>query len=166
MKRFKIFLTLILMVCVYGIGFAQEEQKTVDSSVNMERMADQMKFDQGKYFFELEQYDRALENLHEYLELYLHGAHRGEAYRMIASVYFQRFRYNRAAEAYRSLLEEYPGSENGIRGMYKMGICYKKMGDAGRASAIFSRLIREYPSSSYAHHSRVMLDVMKIVSSE
>ncbi|MFW5862954.1 MAG: tetratricopeptide repeat protein [Spirochaetota bacterium] len=166
MNRYKIFLAILLTAFVYASGFAQEEQKVVDSSVNTERMADQMKFDQGKYFFELGQYDRALENLQEYLELYLHGAHRGEAYRMIASVYFQRFRYNRAAEVYRSLLEEYPGSENGIQGMYKMGICYKKMGDTDRASAIFSRLIREYPSSSYAHHSRVILDVMKIVSSE
>jgi TolA-binding protein len=153
-------------MCCYAAGIAQEGQKPADPSVNMERMADQMKFDQGKYFYELEQHDRALENLQEYLELFLHGAHRGEAYRMIADVYFERFRYNRAAEVYRSLLEEYPGSEIGIQGMYRMGICYKKMGDSDRASDIFARLIREYPSSSYAHHSRVMLDVMKIVSSE
>ncbi len=145
---------------------AQDNGDEEGDTMNMERVADQMKFDQGKYFYQLEKYQRATSHLQEYLELFLHGAHRAEAYRMIANIYFDEFRYDRAAEVYRSLLEEYPGTEPGIRGMYKMGICYKKMGDSEKAAEIFSRLIKEYPSSSYAHHSRVMLDVMKIVSNE
>ena len=145
---------------------AQDSVPQREDTMDMERVADKMKFEQGKYFFQLEKYQRAKSHLQEYLELFLHGTYRADAYRMIASIYFEEFRYDRAAEVYRSLLEEYPGTEPGIRGMYKMGICYKKMGETGKAADVFSRLIKEYPSSSYAHHSRVMLDVMKIVSNE
>jgi len=132
--------------------------------LNLEKIADDMKFKNGVQFLKLNREGKAIKEFYEYLEIYYNGTHRNEAYKYIAEIYFNQFDYLKAIKIYRELYEEFNNSENGIEAFYKIGICYKKMGYYLNAVKIFKEIINEHPDSTYSYQSRLQLDLLKIIN--
>ena len=136
-----------------------EKEKVID----LDRMADDMKYENAVQFIRLKLYDKALEELQEYLEVFINGNHRPGAYRQVAEIYFQRFDYQKTVKVYRALFEEFNNSEEGVEGYYNMGICYKKMGYDKKALEVFQRIVSDYPGSSFVSQAQLQLDLFSIL---
>lgn len=134
--------------------------------LNLDKVADDRKFNNAYELLKLEKNEKALVSLHEYLEIFIRGNHRHEAYLAIAQIYFQRFEYQRAVKTYKTLYEEFSRDEKGIEGYFKAAICYKKMGYDSKAGEIFKEIIEYHPSSPWSRQSQLQLDIMKIISSK
>ena len=137
-----------------------------DRTKSLERVSDDLKFQNAKRFIRISMHDKAVEELSEYLEIFNNGIHRDEAYRLIGDLYFERLDYLRAIKNYRALYEEFTGSEAGVEAYFKIGICYKKMGYDGKAVEIFQEIMQYHPDSSYAHHAEVQLDTLGILNED
>ncbi len=127
------------------------------------KVSDNIKFENAMQFYRLRNYDRALLEFKEYLEVFIYGEHRNEAYRCIAGIYFDMFEYEKSIMAYNSLYEESINTEEGIEAFYKTGICYQKMGKDDKAKQVFDSIIRQYPYSGYAHLSKIQMDLLAII---
>lgn len=145
-------------------GDAEGDKKAVEVPVDLRRFADDMKFENAMQFFRMKDGDRALVEFKEYLEIYIRGAHRGEAYRGIAKIYFERYDYERSARAYGAIYEEASASEDGIDAWYHAGLCYQKMGEDEKARSIFGEIVQKYPYSNSRQPAQVQLDMIKIFS--
>lgn len=130
----------------------------------LRKINENKKFEIAVHFIKLQEYDRALQELQEYLEIYKNGNHRYDAYLKIAEIYFNRFNYIRSINTYKSLYEEFSGTEEGIEAYFKMSTCYMKMGYYTKAKEIFNSIIEEHPDSNYASLSRVNLDLLDILA--
>jgi TolA-binding protein len=151
------FIVLMALVCPL---FAQEQA----APVNLQKMADDLKFYNGMTFVTLGKYDKALEEFQEYLEIFHRGIHRHEAYRQIGDIYFNRFEYHRAQKVYRSLYEEFSDSDDGVAAYYRVGLCYIKMGYRQKASEVFNEIIREHGGSSLASQASLQIELIDIIN--
>ncbi|HON78130.1 MAG TPA: outer membrane protein assembly factor BamD [Spirochaetota bacterium] len=140
-----------------GQNQAQEE--------DLAKIADDLKFENGRHFYDMKLYDKSLRELHEYLEIYINGLHRKEALWTIGSIYFKRFDYPRAVKSYKSLYEEFSTSEEGIKAYYHTGICYMKMGFSEKAEKVFSTIMEDHPDSPYSSQSRTQITLIRIMGS-
>jgi TolA-binding protein len=156
----RILLPVILLVSIPLMGQDKKE------GLNLDRIADDLKYRNGYRFIELGRYSKALEELNEYLEIFIYGTHRDEAYNNIARIHFIRLDYQKAAGIYRDLFEEYSNSDSGIEGYYNMGVCYQKMGYNQRAAEIFQDIVRNYPESTMTGKAKIQVDLLKILESE
>lgn len=134
------------------------------ASMDLDRVADDTKFENALQFYNLRDEHRALQEFHEYLEIYLNGAHRNEAYRHIARIHFDRFEYDKSVRAYSAIYEDSTGTEEGVEAYYRAAICYQKMGDGFRAHRIYQSIIEQYPYSNFAYLSKIQMDLMKIIA--
>jgi TolA-binding protein len=167
-----IFLGLALALMPAALDAQEPEAVTGDESgktvreegIDIRRFADDTKFQNAMQFFLLKDYDRAMGEFKEYLEIYLRGAHRVEAWRGIAKIYFDRYEYERSARAYNAIYEESTSSEEGIDAFYRTGLCYQKMGDDAKAQSIFAEIVQKYPYANCRQLAQVQLDVIKIIS--
>ena len=142
----------------------KKEQKADSAPVTAVNLADEVKFRNAMEFIRLERQDKALMELSEYLEIFIQGAHRDEAYRQIARIHCENFDYMKAVRAYGHLYEEYGTTESGIEGYFNMGLCYNKMGYRDRAKRIFEDIIRDHPEFPCAGKAGTQLELVKIVS--
>ncbi len=150
---------LLPFILMMGMSlFAQEPAEEPD----LGRMADDLTYDNARYFFEMRLYDRALERMNEYLEIHIDGIHRKEAYMAIADIHYRRFDYRKAARAYTGLYEEFSGSDEGIQGYLNAGICHDKMGNGRKARGIFNAIIEDHPDSRQAAMARTQLEIMDL----
>jgi TolA-binding protein len=140
---------------------AGEEMKV---SMDLNRVADDTKFENALQFYNLRDEHRALQEFHEYLEIFLNGAHRNEAYRYIARIHFDRFEYDKSVRAYSAIYEDSTGTEEGVEAYYRAAICYQKMGDGLQAHRIYQSIIEQYPYSNFAYLSKIQMDLMKIIA--
>jgi len=139
------------------------EKPAKEQGTDIRRFADDAKFQNAMQFFLLKDHDRALGEFKEYLEVYLRGAHRAEAWRGIAKIYFERYEYERSARAYNAIYEESTNSEDGIDAYFRTGLCYQKMGEDAKAQSIFSEIVQKYPYANCRQLAQVQLDVIKII---
>lgn len=139
----------------FGLNAAQ------DSS--FEKASDDMRFDNAYQFYRLEQYDKALILLQEYLEVYEDGSHRETAFDYLAGIYFMRYDYRKALKTYLAHFEEFSDTEEGVRAYYNAGICYRKMGMKNEAENVFNTIINEYSAFQSAADARMQLDVQNII---
>jgi tetratricopeptide (TPR) repeat protein len=147
-----------------GAKGEQKDQKNESESVAPANLADEMKFRDAMEFIRLERNAKALDELNEYLEIFINGSHRDEAFRQIARIHCESFDYLKAVRAYQRLYEEYGTSESGIEGYYNMGLCYRKMGYRDRARRIFEEIIRDHAGLPVANRAGIQLELVKIVS--
>ncbi len=131
--------------------------------VNLDRVADDLKFQNGMQLLQLRQYDKAVEALSEYLEIFNDGTHRNEAYKSIARIYFDRFDYQKAVRTYRNLFEEFSTSDDGIEAYFQIGICYTKMGYENKAMEVFREIVDDYPDSGISSQARTQLDLLNVL---
>ena len=143
--------------------FAYSQENKGKERVNYDKISDDIKFKNASRFFKLMRYHKALEELNEYLEIYVDGNHRPEAYKFLAKIYFNQFDYQRAIKLYRALYEEYSNTEEGVGALYSAGICYAKMGYNKKAIKVFRDIINEHSDSNYAVNSQVQIDLLKIL---
>lgn len=156
--KYIIFSLLIILLPSYAMPVDNETEQNILRKINENK-----KFENAVHFIKLQEYDRALEEFKEYLEIYNNGIHRYDSYINIAEIYFNRFNYIRSIDAYKSLYEEFSGTEEGVEAYFKMSICYLKMGYHDKARDIFNSIIEEHPDSNYASLSRVNLDLLDIL---
>jgi TolA-binding protein len=154
------FLIIIILLFLTSTLIASEETGTLDSA----RIADNMKYQNGVEFMKINDYDRALNEFNEYLEIYIHGIHRGKAYGNIAEIYISRFDFQRAIKAYMGIYREYSYTEEGIEAYFQAGISYKKMGFDSKAAEIFRHIIEEHPGTGAAYNAGIQLELIKIIS--
>jgi len=166
MKKALFVISLICMIFCSAAMFAQEqpEAKAGPETQNLQKVADDMKFQNGVLFMKLGLENKALEELLEYLEIYSRGIHRNEALMRIGDIHFGRMEYQKAQKYYRSLYEEYSDSDDGVEAYYKVGLCYKKMGYRDSASAIFNEILKEHGGSSFASQASLQVELLSILS--
>ena len=184
-KRILLLLLVLAVIPVYGQNKAdtdagadtkKQETDAASDAVKKNRpdpapvaavnLSDEMKFRNAMEFIRLERQNRALEELNEYLEIYIQGAHRDEAYRQIARIHCENFDYLKAVKAYGHLYEEYGSTESGIEGYFNMGLCYGKMGYREKARLIFEEIVRDHSELPCAAKAATQLDLVKIVAGE
>lgn len=139
---------------------AQAQQEKEE---DLGKIADELKFDNARHFYEMRLYDKCLRESREYLEIYVNGAFRKEAYWLIGSIYFDRFDYRRAIRYYQTLYNEFSTHEDGIKGYYQTGICYLKMGYDKKAHRVFTRLIEDHQDSIYSEQAKTQLSLLNII---
>lgn len=128
------------------------------------QISDNMKFQNGIEFMKINDYNRALNEFNEYLEIYIHGIHRGSAYRKIAEVHISKFDFQKAVKAYKSIYQEYSYTDEGINAYFEAGICYKKMGYNSKAAEIFHYIVKEHAGTNAAYNAEIQLELIKIIS--
>ncbi len=153
-----IFLMFLLIIS----SFAYSETNL--SSDKLQKIADDMKFQNGAHFVALQKYRKAIQEFQEYLEIYPNGIHRHEVYLALANIHFSRFDYYKAIRIYKSLYEEYSTQDEGIYAIYTIGICYKKMGYASKAEQVFKDILKNHPSSHYAYKAKLQLDLSQLIN--
>jgi TolA-binding protein len=160
-----IFIRRLLIVTLIFLSIPSLPQNKKEG-LNLDRITDDLKYRNGRRFVELEKYDKALEELNEYLEIFIYGAHRDEAYSSIAKIHFMKLDYQKAAVIYRKLFEEFSNRDSGVEGYYNMGVCYQKMGYDSRAAEVFNDIVTSYPESTVSGKARIQVDLLKILSSK
>ncbi|MBN2041046.1 MAG: tetratricopeptide repeat protein [Spirochaetes bacterium] len=147
--------TLFITTFLFG------QDKPADRDLRI--FSDNTRFENANQFYKLGKFTKALGLLNEYLEIYPNGLHRKEAFKIIASIYFNEYNYFKAIKFYNSLYEEHNNTEEGIEAFFMTGICYQKMGFADSAKKIFNTIIEEHPGSGYAYQSKIKLDLISIL---
>jgi len=150
-------LTLLLFLITTA---ASGETGDLDSA----RIADSMKYQNGVEFMKINDYNRALNEFNEYLEIYINGIHRAGAYRNIAEIHISRFDFQRAIKAYMGIYQEYSYTEEGIDAYFQAGVSYTKMGYDKKAEAIFLHITEEHPGTSAAYNAGIQLELIKIIA--
>jgi TolA-binding protein len=154
---------IITVTLAMTIALSAEEKR---DEGNLKKIADDTKYQNAVLFINMKNFDKALMELQEYLEIYGNGLHRKEAYANIAAIYFDRFEYRKAIKAYRALSEEFSNSEEGVEAFYRAGICYQKMGNAAKASEIFKAIIDEHPDSDFSVKAKNQLEIGDLLLKE
>ena len=139
--------------------YAEDSIKSSD----FKNYSDDKNFENAMLLYNLKMFNKALIYFSEYLEIYYNGSHRKEAYKKIASIYFEQKNYLRAVKTYKSLIEEFSDSLVGAEASYYIGICYFKMGFYDKSKGILKSVIQKYSGSYYANLSRTKLDFLNII---
>ena len=153
-----IFTAIMLTVNPFN-AFSQENGE----EINLSRIADNLKFENGKHFYDMKLYDNSLREMNEYLEIYVNGAHRKAAFMTIGSIHFKRFEYPKAIKAYSGLYEEFSTSEEGIQAYFNVAICYQKMGRDKKAREILKEIIDDHPDSRESAMAQTQIDLLDII---
>lgn len=159
------FISLILIMS-HQAAPAQGAKEPLDpkkESLDLKKEADDIKFENGMQFARMGLMKQALRELNEYLEVYIHGIHRKEAFLKIARIHFDRYDYIKALKTYTSLYEEFSHTEEGVEAYFQMGICYQKMGYDDKAVEIFKSLQEDYPNSAFALQAKSQLELIEIL---
>lgn len=159
-KIFKIFIVLLFLV-LFSISLSAKDE---GRELNLDKIADDFKFQNGVQFIKLNRFDKAIEALNEYLEIFYQGNHRNEAYKYIAKIYLERFEYQKAQSIFRTIYEEFSDTDDGVDAYYNIGLCFKKMGNDDEAQSIFKEIIKNYSDSIYVHQARIQLDLLNILN--
>lgn len=152
------FIILLLLLPLFA---ATQDILTKDK---LEKIADDMKYKNAYHFVVLKKNKKAIQELHEYLEIYTSGIHRHEAFLALANIHFSQFEYYKAIHMYKRLYEEFSSQDEGVHAFYYIGICYKKMGYNLKAVQVFKDIIKNHPSSHYAYKAKLQLDVIGILN--
>lgn len=158
----KKYLIIMFLFMLFAAEYSHINAEEVSGSVNLKKAADDMKFTNAMGFYKLEQYDRALNEFYEYIEIYYDGIHRSEAFRKIADIYIKKFNYQKAIEAYNSIYQEFSGSDEGLDAYFQTGVCYKKMGFDSKAEVIFKNILTSHPGTSAAYNSEIQLELLRM----
>ncbi|MDY6934110.1 MAG: tetratricopeptide repeat protein [Spirochaetota bacterium] len=161
--KIQLFILIMLLFTMNTISLLAEEG---EAPTGLRRVSDDLKFKNAMLLFKIGKREKAFEKFKEYLEIYINGIHRREAYQRIAQIYFNRFEFLQAIGIYKALYSEFSTFESGIDAYYRMGICYRKMGYDKKANSIFKSIIKEYPNSKYLNLSKMQLDIMKMVNED
>ena len=153
----------ILILAMLPAWLSAEEGR---GKLNLKRIADDIKFQNGLQFYTLKNEEKAIEEFREYLEIFINGIHRKEAHAYIAKIYFDRQEYPLSIKANRSLFEEYSHSEEGIEAYFHIGLCHQKMGNHRKAQEVFRTIIRDYPDSNQAYRARIYADIAEILKNK
>jgi TolA-binding protein len=140
---------------------SQVQSKEIKSDLG--KLSDDTTYENANQFYKLKKSDLALELFTEYLEIYLTGLHRKEAYKKVAMIYFEQFNYIKSIKVFKSLYEEFSNSEEGIEAYFMSGICYQKMGFLDNAKNVFKSLMEEHPESNFAYQAKIKLDLIEIL---
>jgi TolA-binding protein len=159
MLRFLLLSCCILFLVALAPLAAQESAEEPD----LARIADDMKFENARHFYDMKLYDLSLRDMNEYLEVYIQGAHRKEAYMTIADIHFKRFEYRKAVKAYTSLYGEYSTSDEGIQAYFNSAVCHEKMGNEKKAREIYKNIIEDHPDSQQASMARTQIELIGIL---
>jgi tetratricopeptide (TPR) repeat protein len=135
---------------------------SVDTN-KLSRLEDNLKFNNGILFLNLNKYNNALQEFGEYVEIYYYGIHRKEAFKNIGDIYFTRFNFIKALNTYRALYEEFSNTREGSEAHLQMGICYLKMGYYDNAEKIFKSIIDTSTDPSIVQSAKIQLDLIDIV---
>jgi len=167
-RRIKLYAVLLCFISIFSetMLFSQAtEEKPAEEKQKIEpgTLSDNTYFENANYLYKIKEYDKALTLLSEYLEIYMYGLHRKEAYKDIASIYFEQFNYIKSIKIYNSLYEEYSNSEEGIEACFLAGICYQKMGYLEKAKQTFKLIIEDHPESNFAYQAKIKLDLLEIL---
>jgi TolA-binding protein len=160
----KIYGAMFILVCMFlipAIAMGQEPKKT--GELNLDKIADDLKFANGVQLIQLKQYDKAIEVLNEYLEIFNDGIHRHEAFKHIGDIYFNKYDYQKAIRTYRQLYEEFSTADDGVTAYFKIGICYTKMGYDNKAEEVFQQIIEEYPDSEIKGQAEVQISLLNLL---
>jgi len=157
LKRTPFLFPLLILMTTMSL-FAQVSEEEPD----LARIADDLKYDNARHFYEMRLYDKAMAEMNEYLEIHINGLHRKEAYMTIADIHYRRFDYRRAARTYTGLYEEFSGTDEGIQAYLNAGICHDKMGNGRKARDIFNSIIEDHPDSRQATMARTQLEIMEL----
>lgn len=130
---------------------------------HLSRLEDNLKFNNGILFLNLNEYDNALREFGEYIEVYTQGIHRKEAFKNIGDIYFTRFNFIKALNTYRSLYEEFSNAREGNEAHLQMGVCYLKMGYYDNAEKIFKSIIDTTTDPSIIQSAKIQLELIDIV---
>ncbi len=158
-KTLTIAFTAVMYVAVCSPVLSQENGE----EINLAAIADNLKFENAKHFYDMKLYDKSLREMNEYLEIYTNGVHRKAAFMTIGSIHFKRFDYPRAVKAYSSLYEEFSNSDEGIQGYFNVAICYQKMGSDKKAREILKEIIEDHPDSRESAMARTQMDLLDII---
>jgi len=156
------FIIIMFSLILFANADSYINAEEVSGSANIKKAADDMKFANALGFYKLEQYDRALNEFHEYIEIYYDGIHRSEAFRKIADIYIKKFNYQKAIESYNSIYQEFSGSDEGLDAYFQTGVCYKKMGFDSKAEVIFKNIMANHPGTSAAYNSEIQLELLRM----
>lgn len=159
MKKILIYILAVFFLLYLPLS-AEEKAGSVPDH---DRVADDLKFNNGRQFLALRHPAKAREELEEYLEIFHNGNHRAEAWLILADIAYNNFRYQKALKTYRSLYEEFSNTETGAEALFKMGLCYRKMGFDNRAINTFTLLVADHPTSTFASQARMHIDLVKIL---
>lgn len=160
---------LLISVSLCMMAFSASAQQAVppssteNESADLERVNDDVRYENAAQLLKLKKKDKALALFGEYLELFPDGAHRKEALRSLGDVYLDRFDYRRAIKYYQQLYEEFGSEEEGVGGFFQSAICHSRMGNVDKAAEIYKRIIEMYPSSVYASKSKTQLDIEEMI---
>lgn len=150
-------LVLLFVFCVTAVSQLKGEH-------NLERIADDARFNNAYYFYSLGEYEKAVMYLAEYVEVYQNGIHRKTALMTIGDIYYDEKEYQRSIVYYMMLFEEYPNSEEGVEAYYRSGLAYIKMGYTKKARAIFDNISENYSDYSASQKARLQDDIESILS--
>jgi len=153
-------ITIFTVIFFLITSAASGETGALDSA----RIADSMKYQNGVEFMKINDYNRALNEFNEYLEIYINGIYRAGAYRNIAEIHMSRFDFQRAIRAYMGIYQEYSYTDEGINAYFQAGVCYKKMGYDKKAGDIFRHIAEEHPGTSAAYNAGIQLELIKIIA--
>ena len=168
-KQYCVWILTLLLLTIPARHLAGQNSSPVqdqEQEEDLAKVADDLKFENGKHFYDMKLYDKSLRELNEYLEIYINGQHRKEALWTIGSIYFRKFDYTRAVKSYKSLYEEFSTSEEGIKAYYHAGICYMKMGFPQKAEKVFSTIMEDHPDSPYSSQSRTQITLIRIMENK
>lgn len=156
---------IIFYILISLLSTASQVYSQENSSLPMDhdRIADDMKFNNGRQFLALRRPLKAREELEEYLEIFHNGNHRAAAYLILGEIAYNNFRYQKALGIYRSLYEEFSNTEKGAEALFKTGLCYRKMGYGGEALKTFKLLVSDHPASIFTPQARMHIDLIKIL---
>jgi len=157
---FRIIFLFVVFISLTINSYSQEQGGESD----LRKAADRMKYENALQFYNLKKYSNALNQFHEYLEVYYNGNHRDQAYLHIADIHMLNFRYTDAVKVYDNLFREYSNSETGVNAYYSKGICYMKMGYETKAEEVFNYIITRHPGTKAAVNSEIQLELLKISS--
>jgi len=152
----KIIQLVLLLIILKSPAFPEDINK-------LTRLEDNLKFNNGIIFLNLNENDNALREFSEYLEVYYHGIHRKEAFKNIGDIYFSRFNFIKAFNTYRSLYEEFSNAREGNEAHLQMGICYLKMGYYDNAEKLFKSIIETSADTSIIQSAKIQLDLIDII---
>lgn len=152
----KILILSLILITFNSTLYSEETNR-------LTRLEDNLKFNNGLLFLNLREYDNALREFGEYVEVYAQGIHRKEAIKNIGDIYFTRFNFIKALNTYRSLYEEFSNAREGNEAHLQMGVCYLKMGYYDNAEKIFKSIIDTTTDPSIIQSARIQLDLIDII---
>lgn len=153
-------LTLIILLLIAITPLAAQETA---EEPDLARIADDLKFENARHFYDMKLYNQSLRDMNEYLEVYIQGAHRKEAYMTIADIHFKRFEYRKAVKAFTSLYGEYSTSDEGIQAYFNAAVCHEKMGNEKKAREIYKNIMEDHPDSQQASMARTQIELLGIL---